>query len=328
MSEQMTLWGTRSAIFSPGSEGGPVLSASPGGPTIDRPGRARVRASRSLSPAKAPEPPTLAISGPSSAASSLSARLQSSLASRLPAALAGRGSPVYALTWRTWAMESGPPICALQASARRTSDSACGGERAGWPTADATAFEAVDLAKMEARREECRQRTGNGNGFGLTLGQAVPLHLSGWPTAMASAAHKAVRSEEESIREAMRLRGADLPALVSLAGWATTATRDYRHANARPWSERGGGAKGEQLPNQVVHLLALAGPARLTADGQMLIGSAAGMDGGGQLDPAHSRWLQGYPEDWDEAAIRASRGSRAKRGSRGSEATATRSSRR
>jgi hypothetical protein len=225
-------------------------------------------------------------------------------------------------------MESGPPICALRASARRTSDSDCGGELSGWPTASAGSFEAVDLARMEARREECRVRTGNGNGFGLTLGQAAPLHLSGWPTATASAADKGVRPEEEAIREAMRSRGADLPAMVSLAGWATTATRDYRHANARPWSERGGGAKGEQLPNQVVHLLSLEGPARLTADGRMLTGSDAGMDGGGQLDPAHSRWLQGYPEDWDEAAIRASRGSRAKRGSRGSEATATRSSRR
>jgi hypothetical protein len=93
-------------------------------------------------------------------------------------ALEGRGSPLYGLTWKPWAMESGPPICALRASAPRTSDSGCGGEASGWPTPDASAFEAKDLKRLEARRAECKVRTGNGNGFGLTLGQAAPLMLN------------------------------------------------------------------------------------------------------------------------------------------------------
>lgn len=41
---------------------------------------------------------------------------------------------------------------------------------------------------------------------------------------------------------------------VLLAAWATPCERDYRHPNKKPWSERGGGTKGEQLANQVVHL--------------------------------------------------------------------------
>lgn len=45
-----------------------------------------------------------------------------------------------------------------------------------------------------------------------------------------------------------------LTAVSSLAGWATPAHRDYRFANARTYAERGGGAKGEQLANQAVHL--------------------------------------------------------------------------
>ena len=37
--------------------------------------------------------------------------------------------------------------------------------------------------------------------------------------------------------------------------WAAPTARDYKYANAKPYHLRGGGPKGEQLNNQVVHLL-------------------------------------------------------------------------
>ncbi len=217
----------------------------------------------------------------------------------------------------------------------------------------------------------------------------------------------------ERAASALRTSGSDSTSL-----WATPAERDYRTANLKTFKERGGGKKGEQLPNQVKllaswptpntedckrddwtekaladavdmgmvplstsqrlrsfaslaawptpmagspatesyneagntdssrktvalaawptpncpsggrvqsdavtisqrkpdgtkaqaaleNVVKLAGPVRLTAGGEVLTGSDAGMESSGQLDPAHSRWLQGVPPAWDDFACTA-----------------------
>jgi hypothetical protein len=156
------------------------------------------------------------------------------------------------------------------------------------------------MVRLEARRAECKERTGNGNGFGLTLGQAAPL-LAGWPTPRVSDLKGADSSRSEN-RSGARHSGDGLATVVLTAGWAPPAARDFKSANAKTYAERGGGAKGEQLSNQAKHLPDYDGPARLTSTGEMLIGSAAGMDGGGQLNPRHAGWLMGYPQEWCEIA--------------------------
>lgn len=64
-----------------------------------------------------------------------------------------------------------------------------------------------------------------------------------------------------------------------------------------------GRSRMDQLPRQAQ----LSGPARLTASGEILTGSTAGMGNGGQLNPAHARWLQGLPRIWDDCAVMAMR---------------------
>lgn len=48
-----------------------------------------------------------------------------------------------------------------------------------YPTPSASGFEAKNPKRLLERRAECKERTGNGNGFGLTLGQFACLNTNG-----------------------------------------------------------------------------------------------------------------------------------------------------
>lgn len=84
----------------------------------------------------------------------------------------------------------------------------------------------------------------------------------------------------------------------AFTGWVTPSTRDWKDTPGMATVRTDGRSRLDQLPRQA----ALTGPARLTASGELLTGSTAGMESGGQLRPEFSRWLMGLPYEWDLCA--------------------------
>ena len=325
---------TTNAISSPESADGLSPCDGQDSKTPEESGPVPVPVSRFRALAKDRATPMSGTCGPLFTASSPSAVLQRSLESKLRARMDVNGSPEFALTWKTWDMPAGEPICALRASERRTAGKGC----IGWPTpqANKNTKNSKDPQRMKENGAQtcladaahlCHwstptvQDSANNAGPSQFDRNTHPLNvqatLAAWPTARAN--------DGTGPQECIGRTGG--PSLKQVAGWATPRPSDdnqTRRTDASMEREMARPNRGASLAIDA-YVAGWATPRAEDAESAGMrhsrgvadtLSAQAGQDAsrsnaatarpaGFRLNPRFSLWLMGYPAEWASCGERA-----------------------
>lgn len=161
---------------------------------------------------------------------------------------------------------------------------------AGWTTPDAQAMNLTEeLETWDARQAKNKAKHKNGNGAGMPLAIQVKT-ISGWAPPRAEDAESCGMRHSRGVADTLSSQvGQDL----TIAGWRSPMAGDakMRISNTDMRDKRL--ASGKQISLE------------LEVHGAITTSSPAATAKRGALNPAHSRWLMGYPAVWDSCGVTA-----------------------